>query len=168
MSLLMGADADWQEGLRAYWYPRLHPLLTALPVRGYAVGLVTWNQYVCHCEEAEEVIEEELEACGFRRNPVAAYKRLRDGRTSEGSWVLLHKDAPDLVAPGMQLHITLFAPSDGSDGRVLFAHYEDDWRHDWRGHLRGHNFHADEGVRMAREYLDRETFLVLKTRSATS
>jgi len=155
---LLDSDDDWQEGLRAWLYPRLHPLLT--PFGGYGVGETRLNQYVGVFSEGEESIELELVNVGFRRNPIACFKSLPDGRASEGSWVLLPEDAPDHVAPGMQLHVTMFERSDGQKGREFYAHYEDDWRSAPVAHLRAKNFSAAAGVDIARGYLDERTFLV--------
>ena len=35
LRFLVDADDDWQEGLRRFWYPRLHPLLAAFDGYGY-------------------------------------------------------------------------------------------------------------------------------------
>ena len=156
---LLDSDDDWQEGLRRWLYPRLHPLLVRYG--GYGVGHCGWNQYAGTFDEDEEVVEDELVDVGFRRNPIAAYKSLPDGRKSEGSWVLLNEDAPDHVAPGMQLHITLFKRKDGKPGREVYAHYEDDWRASPSDHLNEANFSAAAGVDIARDYLNNNTFLQL-------
>lgn len=162
---VLGADADWIEGFRRTWYPRLHPHLVSFGGRigtpMYAVGTVRWNQFVGELSEDEEAIEEALDERG-RRNPIACLKELPDGRVSEGSWVVLHGDAPPLIEEGMQLHFTLFALQDDSRGRELYAHYEDDWRSSWREHLTETNFSASEGVTLAKEYLDEHTHLVLQ------
>ena len=155
---LLDSDDDWQEGLRANLYPLLHPYLK--PLGGYAVGETRLNQYVGRFDEDEESIEEELVDAGFRRNPIACFKSLPDGRASEGSWVLLNEDAPDHVAPGMQLHVTMFERADGQKGREVYAHYEDDWRSAPVAHLRAKNFSAAAGVDITRDYLDERTFLV--------
>ena len=155
---LLDSDDDWQEGLRAWLYPRLHPLLKQFG--GYGVGETRLNQYVGKFSEGEESIELELVDAGFRRNPIACFKSLPDGRASEGSWVLLNEDAPDYVAPGMQLHVTMFERDDGQKGREIYAHYEDDWRSAPVAHLRAKNFNAAAGVDIAGDYLDERTFLV--------
>ncbi|UBF19107.1 hypothetical protein HRTV-14_gp34 [Halorubrum phage HRTV-14] len=155
---LLDSDDDWQEGVRAWLYPRLHPFLT--PFGGYGVGHTAVNQYIGKFSEGEESIELELVDAGFRRNPIACFKSLPDGRKSEGSWVLIPEDAPDHVAPGMQLHVTMFKRADGQKGREMYAHYEDDWRSAPVAHLRAKNFSAAAGVDIARDYLDERTFLV--------
>jgi hypothetical protein len=63
----------------------------------------------------------------------------------------------------MQLHITLF-PREYTDesGRIIFAHYEADWRSRPIAHLRGKDFSAIEGVRRAKVFFNRSTFLTLQ------
>lgn len=162
---LFDADDDWQEGLRARLYPRLHGPLDRLGARLgvplYAVGTFRGEHPVGYLEEDEEVIETELVALGARRNPVACYKSLPDGRTSEGSWCFTHRDLPEYVERGMQLHLTLFT-SERGPGREIYAHYEDDWRVSPLKHLRAANYNPGLGRIRARELLDRESHLVLR------
>lgn len=163
---LLDSDDDWQEDTRRRLYPWLHPRLERLGdligVPLYAVGGVGHNQYVGKLDEGEEAIEVDLVEIGFRRNPIACLKELPDGRVSEGSWVLLHEDAPDFVAPGMQLHVTMFERKDGQPGRELYAHYEDDWRVAPIAHLRGANWNAPAGVDIATDYFNHKSFLTLR------
>lgn len=153
------ANDDWQEGVRRRWYPLIHPFIE--PFGGYAVGTVGGNQYVGVLAEAEDAIEDALDDRG-RRNPIACLKSLEDGRVSEGSWAILHGDSPDLVEPGMQLHVTMFVRSDGEPGRELYAHLEDDWRVSPLAHLREKNFDPERGVALAMEYFDTHTHLILQ------
>ncbi|WP_372611579.1 hypothetical protein [Halomonas sp.] len=157
---------DWVEEFRRDWYPRFHdPLTTIGEVLGiglYSQGKVGYDQYVAELDEEEDTIELELDDVGFRRNPISALKSLPDGRLSEGSWVLLHRDAPDLVEHGMQLHVTLFQRDRGGTGRALYAHYEDDWRVDPLAHLRAKHLSTRAGVELTRKYLDENSYLVLK------
>lgn len=155
---LLDADDDWMEGVRRKYLPLIHPLIE--PVGGYSVGTVYGEQYVGKVEESEDVVEEALEERA-RRNPIACLKSLEDGRVSEGSWVVLHGDCPDLVEPGMQLHITLFQPENDNIGRELYAHYEDDWRSRPLAHLREKNFQPVRGAEMATKFFNERTFLVL-------
>ncbi|UBF22187.1 hypothetical protein HRTV-2_gp39 [Halorubrum virus HRTV-2] len=163
---LLDSDDDWQEKTRRSLYPWLHPRLQRLGdligVPMYAMGGVGHNQYVGKLDEGEEAIEIDLVDLGFRRNPIACLKSLPDGRVSEGSWALVHEDAPEVIEPGMQLHVTMFERDDGQPGREIYAHYEDDWRTSPLTHLREKNFSVLKGVEIAREYLDSESFLVLK------
>lgn len=161
---LTNSDDDWVESLRKYFYPKLHDPLSkfgdSIGINLYATGIVGWNQYVGDLKADEEVIEKEIDRLGGKRNPVACLKELRDGRTSEGSWVLLHADLPDVIEPGMQLHMTLFERNSGK-GRELYAHYEDDWRSAPLAHLRAKNFDISGGVAMTKEIFDNRTFLQL-------
>lgn len=159
ISSLLGSDDDWIEIFRQAVYPQLHPYLK--PFGGYGVGHVGENQYLGKVNENEGAIEQELDDRG-RRNPVACLKSLTDGRVSEGSWVVLHEDAPALIEEGMQLHITLFVRSDGEPGRELYAHYEDDWRASPFAHLREKNFDVERGVALGSTYFDEHTYLVLQ------
>lgn len=151
----VSADDDWQERARKYIYPKLHPYLRF--VGAYSVSKVLEEQYVGYFVESEDVVEKELRDAGFRRNPISAFKTHPDGRESEGSWVLLHEDAPSLVESGMQLHVTLLRRKFG--GRDVYAHYEDDWRVSPWSHLRAKNFSAPTGVSKAIAILDKHTFL---------
>lgn len=159
MNFLLDSDDDWIETVRRRYYPRLHPYLKR--VGGYGIGHVGQAQYVGTFDESEDVIEDELDDRG-RRNPIACFKSLHDGRKSEGSWAILHTDSPDLVAPGMQLHLTLFERKDSKPGRELYAHYEDDWRVSPIKHLREANFDVATGVELTTKYVNEHTFLELK------
>jgi hypothetical protein len=128
----------------------------------YATGVLPVRGYALTFDEDEEVVEDELVALGFRRNPIACYKSLPDGRPSEGSWVLLNRDNPVYIARGMQLHVTMFARSDGKPGREMYAHYEDDWRVSPLPHLRAENFSESIGVEMLTELIDEQSYLVRK------
>jgi hypothetical protein len=156
---LLGSDDDWIENVRLWLYPRLHPILERYG--GYGIGGVGNRQYVGFFDEDEEVIEEEMEAAGGRRNPIACLKSLSDGRVSEGSWAFLAEDDPTgVIEPGMQVHITLFDREDGEPGRELYAHYEDDWRTSPRSHLKETNFDIQQGVEIATELIDEHTYLI--------
>jgi hypothetical protein len=165
LNKILNSDDDWIESFRRSLYPLLHDPLSKLGekigVNLYAVGSVGGNQYVGKFDENEDAIEEEFDSRA-ERNPVAALKSLEDGRTSEGSWVVLHDHCPDLIEEGKQLHFTLFVREDGAAGRELYAHYEDDWRAAPLAHLRSENFSPEKGVKIAEEYLDEYTHLVRK------
>lgn len=165
MKFLLNSDDDWIESTRLYLYPRLHDPLSALGdtigVNLYAVGHVGDGQLVGVLEEDEDVIEQEIDE-DAQRNPIACLKSLEDGRGSEGSWVLLHDENPDLVEEGMQLHITMFDQEDEKAGREIYAHYEDDWRVSPIDHLRSEHFEVEKGVSLASKYFDQHTYLVLQ------
>jgi hypothetical protein len=148
----LDTEDDWIEEARRFLYPRIHPYLTKYG--GYGIGTTTWDQYVYSALADDQTIEEALWDCGFRRNPVAAYKSLPDGRESQGSWVLWHEEAPHIVEWGKQLHVTLFYAPDGIPGYELYAHYEYDWRRFPRRHLRGDDIEVESAVRITRNLLD--------------
>lgn len=156
---LIDSNDDWQEQLRRNYYPKLHKYLK--PFGGYATGHVGEKQYIGKFNEDEDAIEAELDDRG-RRNPIACLKSLSDGRVSEGSWVILHEDCPDLVEEGMQIHMTLFVRADGKSGREIYAHYEDDWRSAPIAHLRESNFQVEKGAKLGTEYVNEYTNLVLQ------
>lgn len=157
-NFLINADDDWQEQLRRKYYPKIHPHLKK--VGGYSLGHVGEKQYIGKFDEDEDAIEDELDDRG-RRNPIACLKSLSDGRISEGSWVILHEDCPDLVEERMQIHMTLFQRADGKSGREIYAHYEDDWRTSPIAHLREANFEVETGAMLGTEYINEYTQLVL-------
>lgn len=165
MKFLLDADDDWIESLRLYLYPKLHDPLSAvgdkIGIKLYSLGHVGDGQLVGVLDEDEEVIEEEIDNLA-QRNPIACLKELKDGRVSEGSWVLLHEDNPDLVEDGKQIHITMFGRKGGLPGREIYAHYEDDWRASPIDHLRSEHFEVEKGVSLASKYFDKHTYLVLK------
>lgn len=157
---LLDADDDWIESFRRVWYPRLHPYLTSIPgpVPFYSLGHVGPLQDVGWVSIDEEEFEEILVDLGFQRNPIACFKSDPHDHLSEGSWVLrVRDDEFDLLEPGMQLHITLFA-SDAGDLEI-FAHVEDDWRVSPIAHLRGDNFRPVMGRTHMRSLLDEHTSL---------
>lgn len=153
---LTNEDDDWQEKLRSFLYPKLHGYLRSLSdvigVPLFAVKETSEARHVGTVGVSAEELEVQLANAGARRNPIAAYKTLPDGRASIGSWVIIYQSHPDLVEPGMQLHFTLFE-SDG--GRVgVHAHYEDDWRSSAIKHLRGTNFDVDSGKEKAKKFFN--------------
>lgn len=161
---LVDSDDDWIESFRRTWYPRLHPHLTSfgdkIGVTLYAKGRVHENQYVLTLPAGEETSEEVLSDLGFERNPIAAYKTHPDGRQSEGSWRLRHKDDQyGLVEEGMQLHITFLRNHDVDEYVDVYAHYEDDWMASPLNHLQEKNFSAQVGSEMAQELIENETYL---------
>jgi hypothetical protein len=65
-----------------------------------------------------ELVEEWLWEKGCRRNPVAAFKTIDDGREEVGTWVYRGNHVDDR----RQVHVMLFRTPDG--GTDLFAHEE--------------------------------------------
>jgi hypothetical protein len=156
---LLGSDDDWIEVVRSTLFPILHPYLVKY-TSSYGVGTFGEKsaslQFAGRVEVNEELLEEKLVEMGFRRNPVACYKSLHDGRQSEGSWVLLSGDEPEGFPPlahNRQLHLTLFA-SPGGKGREMYAHNEIDWRKDAGGHLKAKNWKPALGGEQMRDLVD--------------
>lgn len=152
---LLNADDDWQEGLRRYWYPKLHGIATLLG--GYSTANVGRKQYVGYVEIDEEVLEIILVDLGFERNPIAALKIDPDGNTSDGSWVLRsHDDEYDVLERDRQLHVTLFQCNEHVK---LYAHNEYDWQDQPVAHLNAEDFKPTKGRNDVRRILDKNTFL---------
>jgi hypothetical protein len=152
--MLFDHNDDWQESFRRWLYPKLDAFLERLdnhiPINLYAKYTHPYKGYIGELGEEEE-FEKQLDSVA-RRNPIAAFKELPDGRKSEGSWVVLHEDSPDIVEQGMQLHITLF-PSKNGVGVVGYAHYEYDWRDHPLKHLRAKDISYTKGEEKAKEIL---------------
>lgn len=160
MDFLLDSDDDWQEQLRRYLYPRLHPYLTTASeitnVPLFATKVSDEGRHAATLEVDPELFEETLVELGFIRNPVAAFKTLDDGTPSVGSWALLYEDDDDdLLDEGHQLHVVLF---EVEDGLAIHAHAETDWRHSAIGHLRGDYFSRDDGIEGIRYLLDNYTY----------
>lgn len=160
--MFFNADDDYIESYRAYLYPKLHPFLDAVGL--YSIGKTFSNQFVGTVSVSEEVFEKELVDAGFHRNPIACYKSTKDGRKSEGSWVLLPEKAGEGIGLGSdrQLHLTLFPRRDGQKGREIYAHEEYDWRDKPIAHLRGKHFSPKAGVAKARQVFDSETYFTFQ------
>lgn len=154
---------DFIEHLRESLYPKLHASLQSI---GNIIGvpLYATGQHpvargrVTATELSEDRLEKQLSDAGAIRNPIAAFKELSDGRQSEGSWVFLESDYDD-IGVDMQLHLTLFPRADGQDGRVIFAHYEADWRQQPLQHLRAEGFDFEQGVELTEEILTDRTVI---------
>lgn len=147
----LDSDDDWIECLRRYLWPKLDR------VWPHSTMVVDDSGFVAAVDVCEEVLEGALESLGFIRNPVAALKLHQDGRTSEGSWVLLPEDDPtDSLEDHEQLHLTFFRASNGVVD--LYAHVETDWRDDPIGHLLNGGS-LERGQRILTELLDNYTYM---------
>lgn len=81
---VLGADDD-------YWPALRYLLLTILHHAGkehglYATLVQDETQFVAVIQMDEEAFEEELEAAGYLRNPLSAYKTTTEGYPEVGSW----------------------------------------------------------------------------------
>jgi len=151
----MSHKLDFLESIRAYLYPKLHSSLRLLGL--YSIGKVGENQYVTTVDVPEDKLEKQLNhGEGFERNLIAAYKEHRgDGRESTLSLRLTHETRPELIEPGMQLHLTFLAALPDRQGTLdVYAHYEDNWESSPLAHLRSKNFSAELGVKKAKQILE--------------
>jgi hypothetical protein len=136
----LNADDDWIEALRRWLWPKLHPILKRYTGYG-AVGSTHESQFAGTVRVNEQTLEEILVDLGFERNAPAYLKSTKDGRVSEGSWALRGEDDEYALIDGdEQLHVTLYEPRDGSEGREVYAHAELDWQDDPVGHLEEESF----------------------------
>lgn len=155
---LLDEDDDWQEGLRRYLFPKLHPIIS--PYGAYAVGTAYEEQYAATIPEGEEYIEEVLVEHGWERNPIACYKTHEDGRKSEGSWRLTSdNDEYGLVGDKLQLHITLFKNNDAETYIDVYCHQEYDWEKAPLKHLREVDFDMQAGSEKALTFIRDHTYL---------
>jgi len=166
---MLNADTDWIEGFRRFWYPKIHGILSrigeTIGIPLYARGVIRTHEPAGYIEESEEIIEKKIESISGERNPIAALKNLPNGRVSEGSWVFLHEDYPEIIEEDMQLHITLFETNRIGYERVIYTHYEDNWRTSPIAHLQAKNFNRKAGVRKTLEILRNDTELSIKHRN---
>lgn len=81
---VLGADDDYWPGLRKLILPVVHRL--GMTGGLYATYQQSDTEFVGIVAMDEESFEEELEAAGFYRNPLAALKRSPHGWRSDGSW----------------------------------------------------------------------------------
>lgn len=111
-----GPEAEFWEFVRGTAIPLLDKVGRALDI-GYAAYTVGFHEYAGTLDMRPEEAESFLYEHGFRRNPLAAYKTLPDGRKEQGSWVWRENLLAD-----HQLHVMTFDRPDG--GTDLFAHWE--------------------------------------------
>jgi len=81
---LLGADDDFWPRLRNIALPVVHRL--GMTSGLYATYQQSDSEFVGIVTMGEEAFEEELEAAGYYRNPLAALKRSPHGWRSDGSW----------------------------------------------------------------------------------
>jgi hypothetical protein len=80
----LGADDDYWPWLRSIILPIVHRL--GMTSGLYATYQQHESEFVGIVAMGEEAFEEELEAAGYYRNPLAALKRSPHGWKSDGSW----------------------------------------------------------------------------------
>jgi len=118
----LGADDDWWNALRRTLLPWLDEQADSSGL--YAAYELDPREFVGTVDLSVDEVEEELEALGFDRNPLAALKYAPDGRPERSSWALrdlpaYFDDLPPLAQAAVaalqedQLHVMLFERPDG-------------------------------------------------------
>lgn len=110
------ADADWWETARRRVLPQLNRFARRNGL-GYAAYELSEREFAGRLEIDPEETETVLEALGFARMPLAAFKYAPDGRSEVGSWA-----KRDGLFARRQLHVMLFEADDA--GTDLYAHDE--------------------------------------------
>lgn len=116
------------------------------------------NQYASYVLRGEHAADMNVETVdearrilrdhGFHYEPVAALKRLEDGRVSDGSYVRRTS-----FTSMWQLHVHLF-DRPGEDVVELHAHFERHWLRAPHRHYRGVGYDVERGVRLVEEIVD--------------
>lgn len=142
-----GPEAEFWEFVRGTVIPLLDTVGRALDI-GYAAYTVGFHEYAGTLRMSVEQAEKLLYRNGFRRNPLAAYKTLPDGREEQGSWVW----RKNLFAKH-QLHVMLFDRKNG--GTDVFAHWELSAINPLTalGHYRGRNYSPKKGEKKLEKML---------------
>lgn len=142
-----GPEAEFWEFARGTAIPLLDKVGRSLDI-GYAAYTVGYHEYAGTLEMSPEAAESLLYEHGFRRNPLAAFKSLPDGREEQGSWVYRE----GLLAE-RQLHVMIFEREAG--GTDCFAHWELSAINPTTalGHYRGKSYSPVEGRQLLRERL---------------
>lgn len=148
------SEQDWWEPLRRVLVPTIDKVLRMVGLR--AVAHVYPAEYAATVDMGEEALEEWLEARGFTRNPLAAYKTTPDDRKESGSWRRTDDE-------GWQLHVMLFDAENRETD--VYAHREVAWTPDAFtpsgirqniAHYTGKGQSGPEGVRRFRGLLDED------------
>ncbi|UIP00327.1 hypothetical protein Hbl1158_02860 [Halobaculum sp. CBA1158] len=146
----LGPAADWWETLRRLVLPLLDRVARErLPGDHFAAYELRPREIVGVIDASPEETERLLWDAGFRRMPLAALKRLPDGRVEIGSWAW--RESP---LAKRQIHVMLFAAGEGQT--LVAAHEEASALNPWAAwdHYRGVGLSAQGGERAVRERLD--------------
>mgnify|MGYP000574173019 CR=1 FL=1 len=177
VKLFGGAAADYWETLRSVLIPLVGKQIARINSHsdtGYYVSYPTGrDEYALQVQKDEESFEEDLEAMGFERNPVAAFKTLAGtSYKEEGSWYMVHSnndlhgldlpsDAIPYVRDGQndfQLHLILYEVDGDENTTVVFAHHELWWGAYPLSHYRGRYYDPEFGqallVEIMKDYYD--------------
>jgi len=152
---LLGPAADWWETLRRWLLPLLDRIARErLPGDHYASYELASREIVGVIDAPPERVEQLLWEAGARRMPLAALKRLPDGRVEIGSWAF--RESP---LARRQVHVMLFATAEGRT--LVAAHEEASALNPWTAwdHYRGVGLSAEKGERAVRERLDEGVWL---------
>jgi hypothetical protein len=147
----LGPNADWLETIRGLALPVIDPVLERVVGGAGAKYELTDAEHAGHLTATPETVEQRLWDKGCRRNPVAAFKTIDDGREEVGSWVYRGED----VDERRQVHVMLFRTPDG--GTDVFAHEEYSSALGWlvrdprvlRKHYRAVDYDPAAGVKWA-------------------
>lgn len=147
---LLGPAADTWELLRGLLLPPLDRLLRRrAPGQHYAAYTLSMDEVVGVIDATPEAVEQLLWDAQFRRMPLAALKRLPDGRVETGSWAW--REHP---LASTQVHVILFA---AGEGRTLVAAHEEANALNpavAMDHYRGRGYDVPGGEREVRRRLD--------------
>lgn len=147
----LGADADWWEDVRRGVLPQLNRFARRNGL-GYAAYDLDEREFAGSLALEPEETELVLQALGFTRMPLAAFKYAPDGRPEIGSWA-----RRDRLVAKRQLHVMLF---EGEEGQTdLYAHDEYNAFNPATStlHYLGIGYDPAEGVRQLRELIDSRT-----------
>lgn len=127
---------------------RVCPVLHRIAQRfgGYVECTMNPVEYVGTVERRLTRFRSDLHEMGFRREPIAALKRRRDGRPSAGSWVFRRSLFAD-----RQLHVTVFHAA--ASCVELYAHWERSWLRHPIEHYRMSEWDFEGGVETMRSLL---------------
>jgi len=152
---VLGPAADGWEYVRRGLLPMLDRFLRRQDGDHYASYELGEQELVGLIDAPPEEVEQMLWKRGATRMPLAALKRLIDGRVEVGSWAWR-----DGLLAREQVHIMLFRGV--RDGETLVAaHKEPNALNPWTAldHYRGRGLDADAGEREVRRRLDEGVWL---------
>lgn len=167
---MLGHQDDFWEPLRGTVLPFVGHVLTRLGdhVGGdlYAESTTGRSQFVFLVDKHRERVERDLDAIGFERNPLAAWKTLAGTEHTEvGSW-RWYDDGETIVEPtaaheqfiqthgtgqaDTQTHVVLYEIDGDESTTAVFAHHEAAWHIHPIIHYRGRFTDAVLGVNNTR------------------
>lgn len=150
----LGADDDWWNALRRTVLPWLDEQADDSGL--YAAYELHPREFVGTVALSVDEVEEELEALGFDRNPLAALKYAPDGRPERSSWALrdlpeFFDELPPLAQAAVaalqedQLHVMLFERPDGRTDVAVHHEASSINPRQAAGHYRGGEYDVQKG-----------------------